>query len=383
MVLISSPEYGLDDHGTFTAPAMTICENLNYNLKKHPFLQQCMTVAVDFAGSTSGDFCKSRVRWVQDGNKVYEADARLFSDDKEQTEHSFWVSYWRGKVAGALTATLIHMGGRKLPEHEKRHETFLGGEKMGQKESQSCFFRGVPGKDNIRLVLAVSIDGGPITQVEKSSIPSITSNVISDLRRRGFSWSNVAHIVWCSFPSIKDLIRSLAGERNLAKQDNLTYSVAYPSREPSAPSLLKVSVEDALKEECPSVTERGMLSAMREGDLETVQFAVNKGVSVNAKGPIGQLATGVACDSCQPDILEFLLQKDAEIECTDDAGRSPLSIAVSQCQKECVEMLIAAKADVNKPFKGQSLLELCEDQKPSKPEVASDILQMLKDAGCQ
>jgi len=382
VVLISSPEYGLDDQGTFTAPAMTICENLNHHLKKDKFLKSVMTLAVDFAGSTSGEFCKSRVRWVQDGNEIYEADAHPFSDDKKNIENSFWGSYWRGKVDGALTACLIHMGDRKLPGHEKKRETFLGGEKMSQKESQGACFRGIPGKWKIRVVVAVSIDGGPITQVEKSLIPCIRDNVISDLHRRGFSWSHHAHVVWCSFPSVKDLVRSMAGERNLAKQDNLTYSVAYPSREPSAPSLLKASVEDAMKE-APPVTAANMLAAVREGDLETVQFAVSKGISVNSKSLVGQLATGIACEHGQPDILQFFLQKDAEIECTDDKGHSPLSIAVLKCQKDCVEMLIAAKADVNKPFNGQSLLELCEDQRPSKPEVASDILQILKDPGCQ
>ena len=73
-----------------------------------------------------------------------------------------------------------------------------------------------PGADpEARVVVAVSIDGGPITQVERFLIPEISSSVISDVRRRAFSWGGGATIVWVRFPTVEHMLRSLDGEVNL------------------------------------------------------------------------------------------------------------------------------------------------------------------------
>eukprot|EP00928_Gymnodinium_smaydae_P038454 TRINITY_DN26524_c0_g1_i1.p1 TRINITY_DN26524_c0_g1~~TRINITY_DN26524_c0_g1_i1.p1 ORF type:complete len:704 (-),score=99.03 TRINITY_DN26524_c0_g1_i1:126-2144(-) len=209
-VLISAPEFGgpPNNDGKYDKPTMDICESLNWMGADR------FTLGVDFVNSTSGQWVGSRVRGKQDG-KVLHSDSDFDADytdllngkkeDKFRlaVENSFWMCYWLGKTKGALTQALMSYSSASGLAVRKG--------KIDMCDACGPVFRKLPG----RLVIAVSIDGGPVTQVEKMHIPNICEEVLSDIRRRQYGWAADAHIMWVHFPTAEDLLKSFSGRTNL------------------------------------------------------------------------------------------------------------------------------------------------------------------------
>eukprot|EP00928_Gymnodinium_smaydae_P085459 TRINITY_DN6893_c0_g1_i1.p1 TRINITY_DN6893_c0_g1~~TRINITY_DN6893_c0_g1_i1.p1 ORF type:complete len:783 (-),score=183.17 TRINITY_DN6893_c0_g1_i1:116-2407(-) len=226
LVLISAPEVGWDgnipEEGQsrhFTQPTMAVCEEM-------PELVTCpLYIGVDFANSSSGNFCGNRVRWAQGGKTVmggaddFEIDWRKKGVQalkkcptrdwmnehtkrkmQEAVRNSFWICFWRGKCAGALTAAMMEKG-KEVKE----------------------------GK--IVMVIAVSIDGGVVTQVEKNEIVDIINDASSDLKRRSYSFAKRACFVWVSFPSVRHFLHSLAGTKRLHPQSGYKSNSIVPQFE--------------------------------------------------------------------------------------------------------------------------------------------------------
>jgi len=74
---------------------------------------------------------------------------------------------------------------------------------------------------DLRAVIAVMIDGGPVTQQEQREMPQICDDVVFDLRRQGYDWASNAHVLLVRFPDVDTLLQSLAGEPNLCRSKRL------------------------------------------------------------------------------------------------------------------------------------------------------------------
>eukprot|EP00928_Gymnodinium_smaydae_P086398 TRINITY_DN7048_c0_g1_i1.p1 TRINITY_DN7048_c0_g1~~TRINITY_DN7048_c0_g1_i1.p1 ORF type:complete len:590 (+),score=99.28 TRINITY_DN7048_c0_g1_i1:80-1849(+) len=216
-VVVSSPERGTNKStGKHDAETMRMIESLSSHFRENV----AFVNAVDFAGSSSGDFCSKRIREVHEGRvktgkddfeggshdlreKFPEADWPPELKDTNSIANSFWFCFWRGKVSGALASAF-----NTMPTTEYRDTRPLECmTKAAQVPSMiSCHFR---------CVVALSLDGGPITQVEKREIPSICKSVMSDIARRNNKWSKHCALLWCHFATVADLLASLDGKRNL------------------------------------------------------------------------------------------------------------------------------------------------------------------------
>merc|ERR1719350_2722298 len=160
------------------------------------------------------------VRWDSDGDGILnlsemrqsvsmDASSADYAVDFEiPIPNSVWFQYWRGKISGAIAQSLITMESKEVSVADciatqgVVPNTFTISNKLCDTET-------------VRLVVVVSIDGGPVTQAEKASIGAISRNALSDLRRRQYTWAPNAHIMWVHFPNTIDLLDSLQGARNL------------------------------------------------------------------------------------------------------------------------------------------------------------------------
>uniref|UniRef100_A0A6A7FWT7 Myotrophin-like n=1 Tax=Hirondellea gigas TaxID=1518452 RepID=A0A6A7FWT7_9CRUS len=82
---------------------------------------------------------------------------------------------------------------------------------------------------------------------------------------------------------------------------------------------------------------------VKNGDLEKVKEAVEKGINVN-DAIDGRLPVCLASDYGQLDVLNFLLSSGADVEVTDKFGVSPLLAAIFEGHTKCVQSLLQAGA---------------------------------------
>jgi len=74
-------------------------------------------------------------------------------------------------VAGALTMALSMMESTRLTKEDLKS--------IGIGDTSMDF-------TELRVAIAVVIDGGPVTQEEQREIPEVIDEVVFDLRRRGY-----------------------------------------------------------------------------------------------------------------------------------------------------------------------------------------------------
>eukprot|EP00928_Gymnodinium_smaydae_P032839 TRINITY_DN23689_c0_g2_i1.p1 TRINITY_DN23689_c0_g2~~TRINITY_DN23689_c0_g2_i1.p1 ORF type:complete len:877 (-),score=92.40 TRINITY_DN23689_c0_g2_i1:244-2796(-) len=346
---------------------MRILEAMGSKLKEQ-FLDK-LGIAVDFKGSTSGKWCGSRIRFassaaetlegaedftVSDGCFLARNAAFREKDHAQQQrmciENSFWFSFWRGKVSGALAQTQISSKGVHQPSGQ------------AMREAQGLVTASASGdaaaSDPVRVVVAVSIDGGPITQAEKVAIPGVCQSVMADLRRRGFRWASKAHVVWCHFPSVAELVRSVAGERNLTHdheseriaEDLLGNPTSFRcvrttfGRSPVA-SLLTCSCEEALVCHGNNSADN-LITAVVDGDVETVLFLASDKADVNCTDRTsGRSALMLAALHGHTEVVQALVKLRVDVLASGCDGETALTYAVRLHKPQMVQVLLDAKAD--------------------------------------
>lgn len=82
---------------------------------------------------------------------------------------------------------------------------------------------------------------------------------------------------------------------------------------------------------------------VKNGDLDKVKEAVEKGVNVN-ESIDGRLPLCLASDYGQLDVLNFLLSNGADVDACDKYGVSPLLAAIFEGHTKCVQSLLKAGA---------------------------------------
>jgi len=95
-------------------------------------------------------------------------------------------------------------------------------------EKESCGVGNLTPMDQskMRVVIAVVIDGGPVTQEEQRTVSSMVDEVVFDLRRRGVTWAKSAAVLIARFPDVEAFIQSLDRTRNLMRA-----AMRFPTRQ--------------------------------------------------------------------------------------------------------------------------------------------------------
>eukprot|EP00928_Gymnodinium_smaydae_P044879 TRINITY_DN29954_c0_g1_i1.p1 TRINITY_DN29954_c0_g1~~TRINITY_DN29954_c0_g1_i1.p1 ORF type:complete len:1034 (-),score=157.47 TRINITY_DN29954_c0_g1_i1:360-3293(-) len=378
IVLISAPEFGFDPRAKveserYKAPTMSVCEHLQqhfsdyreiaykdlneldvetnymgglddvkeqlrklkcnpvYNPYEHSVTIQTayaskFTSAVDFAGSTSGKFCSSRIHHVSGGKTIYgnedfdrdvsaaEDFSELDMNDSEKRAaaiaHSFWVCFWRGATQSALKSVLISMP-------SERYTPFPG-------YGSNAWHKAIELGASSRTVIAVSIDGGPVTEVEKTMIPEICDNVVADLHRRAYDWANQAQVIWCCFPSVRHFLRSLDGEERLVLNTDVKMKAsAWIDRTqdwedaPKGEGILKTDIDtiEELAREGVKPKKENLEAAIDRGDSDTVAFLLEKAPHLaNGEEILHRMVAGASVKVAEV-ILKHVSKQDLKKRC--------------------------------------------------------------------
>eukprot|EP00928_Gymnodinium_smaydae_P094164 TRINITY_DN786_c0_g3_i1.p1 TRINITY_DN786_c0_g3~~TRINITY_DN786_c0_g3_i1.p1 ORF type:complete len:466 (-),score=48.27 TRINITY_DN786_c0_g3_i1:455-1852(-) len=355
-VCVSLPEYSTDASGSFaesreggyTAPVMRICEDLTKHLKEGVSFFNL----VDFAGSSSIDLCNLRSHSIDEGRR----------NSAHGIEHSTWLAFWRGKIAGGMVSAFTAQ-----PDHPIKADQQLG--------AQGPFWRPMV-LPTVRVLVALSVDGGPVSQVEKLEIPKLLRSVTSDLNRRAYQWSASCHIIWAHFPHIDGLVASLNGERNLTfdmddarcvRTDHSLLPTTFKYDEDllreNAASLLAISPQDVY-----GIIKSGVgfdldyvFACCRDGDADGVSYALAKKPEVlEAVNEWQKTPLMVAATWGSADVIRVLLEAKADVTRMQGAGPKldlqPGATALSYgvygrgCNPESLELLLQAGADPALPM---------------------------------
>jgi hypothetical protein len=242
----------------------------------------------------------------------------------------------------------------------------------------------------LRVVVVISIDGGQISQGEKRLLPSLLRNTLSDLQRRGFKWAHTARIIYAQFPSVEDVLQSLAGVRNLhpdpdpdrlfavdaVTEISMTYRFAEPIPERPATSTLLSGTVDAFWEGIrgASVTINNLTEACGVGDLPTIKFILKRSPEIiHERDNRGFTALMVAAISGHLDAVTCLLEMGADGDAVTEPphvkpGMSALDLCFcmqtadyrGQLDQIVASLIKATSKPLVSTCFGCSLVDLCE-----------------------
>ncbi len=137
----------------------------------------------------------------------------------------------------------------------------------------------------------------------------------------------------------------------------LHFSASEPSW--STQLLLHGVVERGLHCFLPSIP---LHSTSIKGNLEIVQFLIEKGAVVNAKDEDKQTAIHFASENGHIQIVQYLIEKGADVNAKDYYEQTALHFASEEGHLQIVQYLIEKGAEVNaKDDKGQTALNLALD----------------------
>jgi len=309
-----------------------------------------VTSLVDFAGSTSKDLCDSKIRSLggpsgtvyhaadfdQDlrGTPEYNAEfkdylARHKGEFEERAKapeatktldilakegfaikNSQWNSYWRGKVAGGLCMALTMSPGKEVTDKE------LESLNIGKLQK---------GSSTLRAVIAVMIDGGPITQQEHREMPQICDDVVFDLRRQGYDWASNAHVLLVRFPDVEKMLQSLDGEPNLSRSEhlkrkqndefllygrkNLAWQFEGSPMEKSNNGVSFFEEEKNWKAalDYDEISPVNLYQSVADGDLDGTKKLITKGIPIEKAEFDGKTALHACASQGDPEIMQVLL----------------------------------------------------------------------------
>jgi len=99
----------------------------------------------------------------------------------------------------------------------------------------------------------------------------------------------------------------------------------------------------------PYTLEQRFLEAARQGDLATLEKALARGVSIQAKDDLGRGALLLATrDAGSLEVVRFLRTKGAAIDTPDLGGRTAISWAAGEGRLEIVRELAGAGAQIDR-----------------------------------
>jgi len=112
---------------------------------------------------------------------------------------------------------------------------------------------------------------------------------------------------------------------------------------PAARNLAMGTGEAPLPE--PFTPEQRLLDAARRGDRATLQRALERGVSIDAKDDLGRSALFlVVMDAHSLELARWLHSKGGKVDEQDVGGRTPLSFAAANGELEIVRFLVESGA---------------------------------------
>src|ERR1700685_2005270 len=86
-------------------------------------------------------------------------------------------------------------------------------------------------------------------------------------------------------------------------------------------------------------------SAVRAGDIKTIQAALDKGADVNAKNEMGVSALWIACSKGKFDVIQYLVKHGADVNIRDGIWYgTPLGISAEDRKLEASQLLIKSGA---------------------------------------
>ena len=120
---------------------------------------------------------------------------------------------------------------------------------------------------------------------------------------------------------------------------------------------------------------RNFMEAARDGDVEKLSSALERGVDVNLTGFEGETAAWYAAYYNQPAALKFLLRAGADPGLRDDQGGTPLIWAIRRNAPDCVKVLIDGFAPLDQPnYAGVAPRDIAVS------ETHPDIARLLEEA---
>ena len=186
IAVVSAPQCGPGPtDGEFKIPVMVGLERIA------SYIFPEFITAYDFKGSSSAGDCASV---LPDKEMLPENWA-----DSTQIAATQWCRYWMGRVRGTLSALL-------LSACATPNAIVLKGV-MGAADDPST--RAAFGS-SCRVIIAVSISGGPITQTEFGLLPSVIAGLVSDLTTGDLAIQGV-RVLWLHFDRVEDLLKALQG----------------------------------------------------------------------------------------------------------------------------------------------------------------------------
>jgi ankyrin repeat protein len=129
------------------------------------------------------------------------------------------------------------------------------------------------------------------------------------------------------------------------------------------------------------ILSTALFAACYNGDTESAEFLINKGVAINSiktgHEPVSVLMA--ACYNNQNKMAEFLIEKGADINYVDNYGYSIFHKIIINRQLELAELFIHKGLNVNKIYRnGKTLLmSTCEGIEPNS-DYSSDYLKMVE-----
>ena len=191
LAIVSTPENGPGPStGQFNVPVMDALERATCHASVPGQASAAVLVAgYDFAGSASKAECEKHA-----------PDCSMTATDwkdSSKIEGTQWCRYWSGRVRATLQALLLTA--EPLPS-KVRVEVI----------DDSGKARDFGLSEGTRVVFAVSIAGGPVTQTEKRLLPGLINGTLLDLSTRELNLGKL-YVFWLHFDRVEHLFKALQG----------------------------------------------------------------------------------------------------------------------------------------------------------------------------
>lgn len=111
-------------------------------------------------------------------------------------------------------------------------------------------------------------------------------------------------------------------------------------------------------EKITSIQEEEVFQAARQGDLEKINFALNRGFDIQKRNEKGHSVLMLAAYNGHYNLAEALISRGADVNSVDDTGNSILMGVVFKGHNRIFDLLVTSGADLEfQNSKGQSALD--------------------------